>query len=67
MGKLKENLASGNQESCGNKRLQWAALLGNKAEVWPAGLLIQAVSESGLLVRINVSMKPGEKVFWMID
>jgi hypothetical protein len=67
MGKLKQNLISGNQESCGNKRLQCAPLLGNKAEVWPAGLLIQDGSESGVLVRINVSLKPGEKVLWMTD
>jgi hypothetical protein len=33
MGKLKQNLTSGNQESCGNKRLQWVGLLENKAEV----------------------------------
>jgi hypothetical protein len=38
------------------------ALLGNKAEVQPAGLLRQAGNESGLLVRINVSLIPGESL-----
>jgi hypothetical protein len=43
------------------------ALLGNQVESQPAGLLMQAGSESGFLVRINVSLKPKEKVVWITD
>jgi hypothetical protein len=60
-------LQSANQEYYGNKKLQRAALLGNQAEVRPAGLLMQVGSVSGLLVRIKASLKPGEKVLWIID
>jgi hypothetical protein len=63
----KQNLISGDPECCGNKKLQCAALLRNKGEAWPAALLMQSGSESGLLVRINVALKPTETVLWITD